>query len=126
KLGYLTSTTSATTTTQTVEFLQTGTRLIFRPFIGDDGYIRMEIHPEDSSGSLNAAGIPQEQTTEVTSNVMVKDGHTIVIGGLFRDASSTTRGQVPGLGSIPVLGALFRDQKDSTTREEVIILLTPH
>ncbi|HSV15711.1 MAG TPA: hypothetical protein VLI90_15725, partial [Tepidisphaeraceae bacterium] len=126
QLGYKTTTTSSTTTTETVAFLPTGTRLIFRPFIGDDGFIRLEIHPEDSSGTIDAAGVPQVTTTEVTSNVMVKDGHTIVIGGLFRDVSSASRGQVPGIGNIPFLGALFRQQQDSTQREEVIILLTPH
>ena len=124
--GYVTSTTTDTTTVQTVEFLQTGTRLIFRPYIGDDGFIRMEIHPEDSSGGLTAANLPSKTTTEVTSNVLVRDGHTIVIGGLFREDSNSTRGQVPGLGNVPFAGALFRSQRDHTTREEIIILLTPH
>ena len=124
--GYVTSTTTDTATVQTVEFLQTGTRLIFRPFIGDDGYIRMEIHPEDSSGGLGQGNLPYKLTTEVTSNVMVRDGRTIVIGGLFREDSNSTRGQVPGLGNIPFAGALFRSQRDMTKREEIIILLTPH
>jgi type IV pilus assembly protein PilQ len=124
--GYITSTTTDTATVQTVEFLQTGTRLIFRPFIADDGFIRMEIHPEDSSGGLTGANLPFKLTTEVTSNVLVRDGHTVVIGGLFREDSSSTRGQVPGLGNIPFAGALFRNQRDRTTREEIIILLTPH
>src|SRR5207248_2488407 len=58
KDGYLTTTVTQTSTVQTVDFLDTGTRLIFRPFIGDDGYIRMEIHPEDSSGGLNGSNLP--------------------------------------------------------------------
>jgi hypothetical protein len=57
---------------------------------------------------------------------MVKDGRTIVIGGLFRESTTQNRSQVPGLGSLPVLGALFRQKADNTVREEVIILLTPH
>ncbi len=126
KDGYTTSTTTDTSTVQTVEFLDTGTRLIFRPFIGEDGYIRMEIHPEDSSGGLTSANLPFKITTETTSNVMVKDGHTIVIGGLFRESSQTNRAQVPGLGNLPGIGYLFRSQRDQTTREEIIILLTPH
>lgn len=125
KDGYLTSTVTQTTTVQTVEFLETGTRLVFRPFIGDDGYIRMEIHPEDSSGGLNNS-LPFKVTTEVTSNVMVKDGHTIVIGGLFREDTTTQRSQVPFLGNLPLAGPLFRRKEDQTKREEVIILLTPH
>ena len=126
KDGYLTTTVTESSSVQTVEFLDTGTRLIFRPFIGDDGFIRMEIHPEDSSGGLTSNSLPFKITTEVTSNVMVKDGHTIVIGGLFRESSTTNKSQVPFLGNLPLAGALFRQQRDQTTREEIIILLTPH
>lgn len=126
KDGYLTTTVTESSTVQTVDFLDTGTRLIFRPFIGDDGYIRMEIHPEDSSGGLTSANLPFKITTEVTSNIMVKDGRTIVIGGLFRESSDSSRSQIPGLGNLPLVGPLFRQQRDRTTREEIIILLTPH
>lgn len=126
KDGYLTTTVTQSASVQTVEFLDTGTRLIFRPYIGDDGFIRMEIHPEDSSGGLTSQNLPFKITTEVTSNVMVKDGHTIVIGGLFREDNSSARSQVPFLGNLPLAGALFRSQRDRTTREEIIILLTPH
>jgi type IV pilus assembly protein PilQ len=126
KDGYLTTTLTDTTATQTVEFLDTGTRLIFRPFIGDDGYIRMEVHPEDSSGGLNSDSLPFKVTTEVTSNVMVKDGHTIVIGGLFRESTSSSKSQIPIVGNLPLVGHLFKNQADDTVREEVIILLTPH
>jgi type IV pilus secretin PilQ/predicted competence protein len=124
--GYQTTTVTQTTSTQTVQFFDTGTTLSFRPYVGADGFIRMEIHPEDSSGGLNASNLPFKNTTEVTCNVMVKDGNTIVIGGLFREQSSTARSQIPGLGSIPILGALFRQQSDTTTRQEIIIMLTPH
>jgi type IV pilus assembly protein PilQ len=126
KDGYVTSTTTDTATVQTVEFLDTGTKLIFRPFVGEDGYIRMELHPEDSSGGLSGANLPFKITTEMTSNIMVKDGHTIVIGGLFRESSEAAKSQVPFLGNLPLAGMLFRNQRDRTTREEVIMLLTPH
>src|SRR5205807_117789 len=93
---------------------------------GDNGYIRLEIHPEDSSGSVDPTGVPSKSVTEVTTNVMVKDGNTIVIGGLFRESTNRNRTQVPGLGSLPGVGPAFRQQTDTTTREEVIVLLTPH
>ncbi|UCD27949.1 MAG: hypothetical protein JSV03_12720 [Planctomycetota bacterium] len=124
--GYLTTTVTETAAVQTVEFLETGTQLVFRPFIGNDGYIRMEVHPEDSTGGVTAANLPFEQTTEVTTNIIVRDGHTILIGGLFREVTSATRNQLPVLGNIPVAGALFRSTHDSTQREEIIILLTVH
>jgi type IV pilus assembly protein PilQ len=126
EFGYLTTTTTATTSSQTVQFLDTGTILSFRPYVGDDGYIRMEIHPEDSNGGLNASNLPVKNTTEVTSNLLVKDGNTIVIGGLFREASSSSRNQVPFFGSLPLVGPLFRSKTDATNRQEIIILLTPH
>jgi len=125
QLGYETTTVSQTTSTQTVQFLDTGTILSFRPFIGDNGFIRMEIHPEDSTGSVTN-NLPDKTTTEVTSNVMIKDGNTIVIGGMFKDNSSSSRNQVPILGDIPIVGALFRSKTDQLQRQEVIILLTPH
>lgn len=124
--GYMTTTITETTAVQKVEFLETGTLLTFRPFVGDDGFVRMEIHPKDSTGGLTEAALPFEQTTEVTTNVLVRDGHTILIGGLFREVSTAGRGQVPGLGNIPIAGALFRRTRDTTVREEVIILLTVH
>jgi type IV pilus secretin PilQ/predicted competence protein len=125
ELGYQTTTVTQTTSTQTVQYLDTGTILSFRPFVGDDGYVRMEIHPEDSTGSVTN-NLPSKTTSEVTSNVMIKDGNTIVIGGLFREVSQTNRNQVPILGDIPLVGALFRSKTDQTQRQEIIILLTPH
>jgi type IV pilus assembly protein PilQ len=125
--GYLTSTVSETSTTQTVQFLETGTRLIVRPFVSTDGYVRMEIHPEDSNGSVDkTSNLPSEETTECTSNVLVQDGHTIVISGLFRERTSNGRSQIPVLGNIPIAGALFGSRNEETIREEVIILVTPH
>ncbi len=127
KIGYTSQTTQTqTSTTQEVKFLDTGTKLSFRPYIGDDGYIRMVIHPKDSSGTVKANDIPDEFSTELATNIMVKDGQTIVIGGLFRDVIVTSRKQIPLLGDLPLIGALFRSTSDSTTRQEVIVLLTPH
>jgi type IV pilus assembly protein PilQ len=127
KIGYLSQTTQTqTSTTQQVEFLDTGTKLSFRPYIGNDGYIRMDIHPKDSSGTLKANEVPDEFSTELATNIMVKDGQTVVIGGLFRDVVVTSRSQIPLLGDLPLIGGLFRGTKDSNQRQEVIVLLTPH
>ena len=109
-----------------VAFLDTGTVLTFRPYIGNDGYIRMDISPQDSTAQLNIDRVPDKTTAEVTTNVIVKDGETIVIGGLFRDVVTTGRSQVPLLGDLPLVGVLFRGTNDKTERQEVIVLLTPH
>ena len=128
KVGYQSQTTQTDggTVTQKVEFLETGTKLVFRPYIGNDGYIRMDIHPKDSSFTLKANSIPDESSAELATNILVKDGQTIVIGGLFRDVVVTNRNQVPLLGDLPLIGGLFRSTDDSSRREEVIVLLTPH
>ena len=128
KWGYYSQTTVSAeggTSTSQVSFLETGTKLSFRPYIGNDGYIRMDIHPKDSDGKV-ASGLPEETSTEVVTNIMVKDGQTIVIGGLFRDSVSTTRNQIPLLGDLPIIGAVFRGTVDKAKREEVIVMLTPH
>jgi len=127
--GYNNTTITEGQTTQSVLFLDTGTRLIVRPFIGSDGYIRLEIHPEHSKGtsqSYQGIVMPSKQTTEMTTNVLVRDGHTIVMGGLFREETTNARNQIPILGNLPYVGAAFRYTKDTTIRKEIIILLTPH
>ena len=128
KEGYVTTVVSDGVATQSIEFLETGTRLIVRPYIGRDGYIRMMIHPEDSTGGTTVEGtflIPRSATTEVTSNVLVRDGRTVVIGGLFREDTTNSRSQVPVIGSVPYLGTLFGATTDTTVRRELMVLMTP-
>jgi len=86
----------------------------------------MDIYPKDSTAELNVDGVPDETTTELRTNIVVRDGETIVLGGLFRDVVTSTREQIPLLGDIPIIGAAFRKTDDTMQREEVIILLTPH
>lgn len=133
KVGYLQTTSTDTSTTQSVEFLDTGTQLNFRPFVTGDGIIRMELKPQVSEAQLRSATdatgaavtIPDEVTNELTANVMVPDGHTIVLGGLFREATTATRRQVPVLGDIPILGTAFRGHDDDIQRQEIIFMITP-
>ncbi len=133
KVGYISTTSTDTATTQTVQFLDTGTQLYFRPFITNEGKIRMELKPSVSEAQIrdvrNSTGasvtIPDEITNQLTTNVIVGDGQTIVLGGLFRESTSTTRTQVPVLGDIPVVGAAFRGNDDQTERQEIIFLITP-
>lgn len=124
--GFLTSIVTQTATTQQVEFLETGTRLIFRPFITPSGYVRLEVHPEDSDGGINSDGLPFKETAEITTNVIVADGETVVIGGLFREREQTVEMKVPVLGDIPGIGGLFRSDNSRFVREEIVIMLTPH
>jgi type II secretory pathway component GspD/PulD (secretin) len=130
--GYTESTTqtSGGNTTASVAFLPSGTLLRFRPFICEDGYIRMEINPEESTASTitTTAGtvIPSKTITQVKTNIMVQDGKTIIIGGLFKENLTSTDAQVPVVGDWPIVGALLKRTKDASVRSELVILMTPH
>ena len=128
KDGYISTTQTETSTTTTVEFLETGIQLTLRPFVSDDGFVRMELKPSISSGGVvEFAGevIPSTENQEITTNVVVRNGQTVVLGGLFKEETKVDRSQVPFLGDIPVLGVAFKGQDDTVFREEVIFLITP-
>ncbi|HLP84558.1 MAG TPA: hypothetical protein VK157_09425 [Phycisphaerales bacterium] len=133
KVGYLNTTATDTSTTQSVEFLDTGTSLYFRPFVTTNGLIRMEVKPKVAEAAIrqisdiggNPVTIPDEITNEITTNILVRDGQTVVLGGLFRENVTVTRKQVPILGDIPFIGNAFRGHDDSTNRNEIIFLITP-
>jgi len=133
KVGYLSTTSTDTATTQTVEFLDTGTQLYFRPFVSKDGEIRMELKPQVSEAVIReatdatgaAVTIPDEITNEIVTNVMVRDGQTIVLGGLFRESTQAQRRQVPFLGDLPIIGAAFRGHDDSSERSEILFMISP-
>jgi type IV pilus assembly protein PilQ len=133
RVGYLTSTTTQTATTQTVEFLDSGIKLIFRPFISADGSIRMELAPSVSDAKVEqitttggaTQSVPNEDTSEIVTNVRVKNGQTLVLGGLFKEDTVIERRQVPGLGDIPLVGGAFKGYDDELKREEIIFLVTP-
>ncbi len=133
RIAYLSTTQTETSTTQTVQFLDTGIRLAFRPFISSDGSIRMELSPSISEAKLRSSTgvrglgqeIPDERTSEITTNVRMRDGQTLVLGGLFQEDTTISRNQVPWLGDIPVLGAAFSGQTDKIVRREIMFLITP-
>lgn len=133
RVGYLNTTSTDTATTQTVQFLDTGTQLYFRPFVTSEGMIRLELRPQVSDAVIRdikdatgaAVTIPDEITNELTTNVLVGDGQTIVLGGLFRESTNSTRRQVPFLGDIPIIGNAFRGKEDQVQRSEIIFLITP-
>jgi type II secretory pathway component GspD/PulD (secretin) len=128
--GYTKSTTQNDTgTTADVEMLPSGTILRFRPFICDNGYVRMEINPEESTASTTTVGstvIPSKTITTLQTNIMVKDGKTIIIGGLFKEDLTDTDKQVPIVGDMPIIGGLFKSTSDVSTRTELVVLITPH
>jgi len=129
QLGYVSTTVTETAATQAVEFLEVGTQLRFRPFISSDGLIRLEVHPELSTGNVRieqGITLPDKDVTQVTTNIMCHDGCTVIIGGLIREDLTSNSSRVPILGTLPWLGPLFRFKTDEIDRREIIVLLTPH
>ncbi len=124
--GYITTMVTETAAVQSVEFLETGTQILLRPVINPDGTVRLDVRPKDSNGGLNSSNLPFEETTETHVQLLLDDGHTVLIGGLFRERTVSSKTQVPVLGDVPILGHLFKRSSDQTVREEVIILLTVH
>jgi type IV pilus assembly protein PilQ len=125
RLGYKTKTVTTTGMIESVEFLDVGTKLVITPSIKSDGLIVMEIHPEISEGAI-INDLPQKNSTETTTQLIVKDGQTIVIGGLIRDSQKKEVKGVPVLMDIPLLGSLLKRTEIISEKKEVIVLITPH
>jgi len=111
-------------------FKKVGVSLAVTPRINDNKYVTVGVKPEISSISQWYDGAPQEGTPVIRkalaeTTVMVKDGVTIIIGGMIKDRKDTSTSKVPILGSIPLLGKLFSHNTVSTVNTETIVFLTP-
>lgn len=105
-----------------------GVSLTVTPHIGKDDYIIMDVKPVISALQEWTPGdnpYPIIMTREATSSVMVKDGDTLVIGGLIKEEERTTRSGVPGLMKVPVIKYLFSKKVHDTVKSELIIFVTP-
>ncbi len=128
-----TTTTGQTTSTtaENVTFVDVGISLEVTPTINDDGYVTMKIKPEISNVARTlttptANQIPIIDTTLAETSVMVKDGTTIIIGGLRKNEKVKTVTKIPVLGSIPILGAPFRRTDEDLEKIELVVFLTPY
>lgn len=113
-------------TTDTVEYVDAGIKLTYTPRVNSDGSISASVRTEVSSPTMVAEMKNYKITTrEADTNVCVKDGETIIIGGLIGSDESETGNKVPFLGDIPILGKLlFTSQHNSKNDTEVVIFLT--
>ncbi|MCM8774977.1 MAG: hypothetical protein NC930_01280 [Candidatus Omnitrophica bacterium] len=134
RIPYVVTTTTGTGTnvsiSEEIKFIDVGIILTVTPIINDDGFIIMKIRPEISSqtGTLTTpagAEIPLVNTTYVESSVVIKDGMTVVLGGLRRDDYSEDTSGTPPLMNIPVLGHLFKSRNEAAQKTEILILITP-
>ena len=126
RLGYNVTTTIDNVTTTSTEFLESGVILRVRPSVDGQNRVLLDIHPEVSTGSVSDDGIPNQNTTEVTTTMLVESGKTVFIGGLIKRSEIKTREGVPILGDIPGLGLLFSNKAISSINTELVVLITPY
>lgn len=115
----------------TIEFRTYGVELAFTPTVQDNGLIRMDVAPRvsqlDFQNSIRILGlnVPALIARETKTTVELRPGESLTIGGLFQREYSNTVNQVPGLGNVPVLGALFRSNRWKQAETELLVIVTP-
>ncbi|SFR85904.1 type IV pilus assembly protein PilQ [Marinobacter daqiaonensis] len=108
-----------------VSFKEAVLSLEVTPQITPDNKIIMDLRVSQDSRGQETAGIPSINTNEVTTQVLVGNGETVVLGGIFQSEVSTTITKTPFLGDIPYVGALFRRTNNIDERSELLIFITP-
>jgi general secretion pathway protein D len=114
------------TVTQTVQEFPIGIVLLLRPHINADGDVTLYVHPVVSTiTSIDANNLPQTSTREAETTLVVKNGETIVLGGLIRDEMTKTVSEVPLLSKLPLVGELFRNTTRTGRKSEILVFITP-
>lgn len=113
---------------QTFQTIEADVKLEITPYVGADSMITVDIKPDFRTpvGQLSSNVPPTINRRALSSTVVVKDGETIMLGGLIEEGETEQRSQVPILGSIPLLGDLFSSTTKSNHKTELIIYVTPH
>lgn len=127
EVPYVTTQTSGTAVTQTVSFKSAKLSLEATPQITPEGTVRMAIvvKKEEPDWTRAVLGNPPIKSSIVETNVVVENGGTVVIGGVFITKSEDTVEKVPLLGDIPFLGWLFKYKNDTGNRRELLVFITP-
>jgi type II secretory pathway component GspD/PulD (secretin) len=132
---YVITTTTQGEATQTVSEdvndLEVGTRLFITPTINDEGFVTIKIKPEITSvidylETSQGNQIPIVEIVTAETIAMVKDGTSLLIGGLSQEEKSTDLKGTPLLSKLPLVGDFFKSSTTKTTRNELLVLVTPH
>jgi len=121
--------TSTDLRTSTVQYKDTGTILKVRPRINYDGLIILDIHQQVSAASENTLGgttSPIISTRELKTKLAVKNGQSIMMGGLIKKGNTNNQSKIPLLGDIPLLGWAFKHEKQSNEKTELLVMITPY
>lgn len=112
----------------TIQFIDVGVKLNFKPVVMENGLISLKIDPAEVSsmqGTLAVNGYPIIDTREIRTDVQLKDGESLVLAGLLQEETIKTMSKIPLLGDIPILGALFRSTQDDLKSKELVFFITP-
>ncbi len=132
RVPYVTSQTvfagGAAAPTETVQMEEVGIKLSITPLINADGYITVQIRPEVSTivafrGTDNS--LPVVATRQAETTVRLKDGASVIIGGLLSEELTKSTSKVPLLGDVPFLGWLFRHESVQASKRDLVIEVTP-
>ncbi len=108
-----------------VEFRQAGLVLEVTPEVKDASTLLLDLRiHQDSVGDM-VNGVPSLETNRVQTQVEVKSGETLVLGGIFREERLITVSKVPVLGDVPLLGAMFRQRTEQQEKRELLVFITP-
>jgi len=129
QIGYLTVTGGNNANVPTVQFKDVVLQLKVTPTITNDGriFLNMDLQKDDLSGFINTGvgQVPQIATREVTTAVLVEDGQTVVVGGVYEFKDQNTMSKIPFLGDIPILGNLFKNRNHTKSKAELLVFVTP-
>lgn len=121
--------TGSTVSAPEVQFVDVGTKLYVTPNVKRDGNIQLKIRPEVSTATtatpITGVSVPIVSSTEAETNVLVRSGTTLIIGGLISRKDQQTDKRVPGLGNLPIVGRAFRSDEDVKTGTELVVFITP-
>jgi type IV pilus secretin PilQ/predicted competence protein len=117
----------ATGNNTATEKINTGITLVVTPQVSSDGYVLMNIYAKSSLPDFTRAvdGIPSEISREANSNVLIRNGDTVVLGGIYRHTSDDREDGLPYLSKVPAIGWLFKRTLESKHHEELLVFLTP-
>jgi type IV pilus secretin PilQ/predicted competence protein len=109
------------------EKIETGIILTVTPQVSSDGFVLLDMYAKSSQADFTRTvdNIPTEITREATSHVLVRDGQTVVLGGIYRDTLTSNSQGLPFLNQIPGLKWLFRSDSDAKRREDLLVFITP-
>jgi type IV pilus assembly protein PilQ len=108
-----------------IQFKKAVLSLAVTPQVTPDNRVMMDLTVTNDSIGQIIQGNPAIDTKRVTTQVLVKTGETVVLGGVYQQTTSKTANKVPLLGDIPLLGSLFRKDSNSATKRELLIFITP-